>query len=143
MLETVDQSISGVPTKLGLLTGYFGYATLSLAANHVHMLGYPVGFDNGNRMHQVTSGRCYAGGSNTERYGSDMRGGSSGGPWVQDFGAVSNGQTVANPAGPNLVVGVTSYLNLSTDPQYLGSSVPDQRFTSLLTFVCNHRAGNC
>lgn len=143
MMESVDQTISGVPTKLGSLVGYFGYSTLALSSNHVHMLGYPVGFDGGNRMHQVTSGRCYAGGSNTERYGSDMRGGSSGGPWVQDFGAVSNGQTVSSPSGPNLVVGVTSYLNLSTDPKYLGSSVPDARFTGLLTMVCNHRAGNC
>jgi hypothetical protein len=94
-------------------------------------------------MHQVAAGRCTSGGSNTERYGSDMRGGSSGGPWVQDFGIPAAGQTVTHPSGPNLIVGITSYSNVSTDPKYQGSSIPDGRFQSLLDMVCAHRGGNC
>ena len=137
MFEIVDRSIAGVIRRIADLTGYFGYQTLALSANHVHMLGYPVGFSGGARMHQVASGRCYSGGSNTERYGSDMRGGSSGGPWVMDFGIPANGQTVSNPSGPNLIVGITSYTSTSTSPKYEGSSIPDSRFESVLNAVCS------
>lgn len=143
MIEMVDRSFGGTSTRIGAVTGYFGYATSVLSANHVHMLGYPVEFSSGLRMHQVAAGRCYAGGSNTERYGSDMRGGSSGGPWVQDFGRPATGQTVSNPAGPNLIVGVMSYTNNSQDPKYSGSSIPDARFDALLSTICPHKSGNC
>jgi len=136
MLVIQDRSINGVPTRIGDATGYFGYATGSLSANHVHMLGYPVGFSGGARMHQVAAGRCYAGGNNSERYGSDMRGGSSGGPWVQDFGRVASGQTVTSPSGPNLIVGIVSYSNVSTDPKYQGSSIPGQSFVDILAIAC-------
>jgi hypothetical protein len=115
---------------------FFAYRTLALVPNHVHMLGYPVDFSGGVRMHQVASGRCYDGGSNTERYGSDMRGGASGGPWVMDFGIPASGQTVSNPNGPNLIVGINSYVNNSTSPKYMGSSVPDQRSETRLNDVC-------
>ena len=136
MIEIQDRVIGGVTRRIGDLTGYFGYATSSLTANHVHLLGYPVDFSSGARMHAVASGRCTTGGNNSERYGSDMRGGSSGGPWVQDFGVPASGQTVG-PSGPNLIVGVTSYANVSTDPKYQGSSIPDANFTNLLTVICN------
>lgn len=136
MIEIQDRVIGGVTRRIGDLTGYFGYATSSLTANHVHLLGYPVDFSSGARMHEVASGRCTTGGNNSERYGSDMRGGSSGGPWVQDFGVPASGQTVG-PSGPNLIVGVTSYANVSTDPKYQGSSIPDANFTNLLTVICN------
>jgi V8-like Glu-specific endopeptidase len=143
MFEMQDRSINGVPTRIADVVGFFGYQTGVLSANHVHLLGYPVNFDGGNKMHQVASGRCQSGGNNTERYGSDMKGGSSGGPWVQDFGQLANGQTVSNINGPNLIVGITSYSNLSTDPKYQGSSIPDGRFQAQLDNVCAHRAGNC
>lgn len=136
MLEVPDQVIGGVTRRIGDLTGTFGYATSVLSANHVHMLGYPVGFSSGERMHQVAAGHCVSGGSNTERYGGDMRGGSSGGPWVQDFGVPASGQTVG-PSGPNLIVGVMSYTNNSSDPKYEGASIPDSRFIGVLNTVCN------
>lgn len=143
IFEMQDRTIQGVSRKIGDLTGYFGYSTLALSANHIHMLGYPVGFSNGQRMHQVAAARCTSGGNNTERYGSDMRGGSSGGPWVQDFGVPAAGQTVSSPFGPNLIVGINSYANVSTDPKYVGSSIPDSRFESVLNDACANRAGNC
>ena len=101
MIEIQDRVIGGVTRRIGDLTGYFGYATSSLTANHVHLLGYPVDFSSGARMHEVASG-----------------------------------QTVG-PSGPNLIVGVTSYANVSTDPKYQGSSIPDANFTNLLTVICN------
>ena len=136
LMAVSDRTIGGVERRIGDVTGYFGYQTLSLTTNLVHMLGYPADFSEGERMHQVASGRCYAGGSNTERYGSDMRGGSSGGPWVMDFGIPASGQTITNPNGPNVIVGVASYANVSTAPKYQGASIPDGRFQSLLNSVC-------
>lgn len=146
MLVFQDRLINGVTTRLGDFTGFFGFLTGSLVSNHVHMLGYPVGFSQGERMHQVSSGRCTSGGNNSERYGSDMRGGSSGGPWVQDFGRVAAGQTVTSPQGANLIVGITSFSNVSTEPRYQGSSVPGQSFIDIFDNACAQDAvapANC
>jgi len=41
------------------------------------------------------------------------------------------------------VIGVTSYGPVATTPLFLGSSIPDTRFTSLLNAACAHRVGNC
>ncbi len=136
MFAIRDREIGGITRRIGDVTGYLGYQTLALTTNHVHLLGYPVDFSQGERMHQVASGRCYGGGSNTERYGSDMRGGSSGGPWIMDFGIPAAGQTVSSPNGPNLIVGITSYASISTLPKYQGSSIPDSRFQGVLDDLC-------
>ena len=143
MIEMADQNVSGQTTRIGDLLGWFGYATSSLTSNHVDIFGYPGNLDAGNRPHKVGAQRCASGGSNTELYGSDMEGGSSGGPFVQDFGALSNGQALQSPAGPNLIVGVVSYGSVSTEPKRQGASIFDTRFTGLLSTVCAHRSGNC
>lgn len=128
---------------IGNVTGFLGYQTLKLRPNHAHLLGYPANLDSGERMHQVTAQSLRAASPNAVEYGSDMRGGSSGGPWVQNFGVVSTGQTGGSNTGSNRVIGITSYGFVSTTPLIQGSSIPDSRFTSILTTVCAHRAGNC
>ena len=54
------------------------------------MLGYPCNFDSCNIMQRVDTSdhRVPPGysGTNAFEYGSDMTGGSSGGPWVENFG---------------------------------------------------------
>jgi V8-like Glu-specific endopeptidase len=134
MIEVQDQTIDGVLRKLGDVTGFFGYQTLKLRPNHAHLLGYASNFDGGQRMHQVTAQAFRAAAANNVEYGSDMRGGSAGGPLVQDFGD--------NPALAK-IIGVLSYFNSSTGPKVEGASIPDSRFSSLLTTICAHRAGNC
>ncbi|MEP7008974.1 MAG: hypothetical protein ABJC13_01480 [Acidobacteriota bacterium] len=128
---------------IGNITGFLGYQTLKLFPNHAHLLGYPANHDSGERMHEVTSESLRKTNPNAVEYGSDMRGGSSGGPWVQNFGVVASGQTGGSNTGSNRVIGITSYGFVSTTPLIQGSSVPDSRFTSLLTVLCNHRSGNC
>jgi len=128
---------------LGNVTGFLGFQTLKLRPNHAHLLGYPANHDSGERMHQVTSQALRASTPNAAEYGSDMRGGSSGGPWVQNFGVVASGQTGGSNTGSNRVIGITSYGFVSTTPLVQGSSVPDSRFTSILSTICGHRAGNC
>jgi V8-like Glu-specific endopeptidase len=143
MLELVDNSINGVFTRIGSLTGYFGYQTLSLIPNHTNMLGYPCNFDSCQKMHQVTAQSAKAISPNNAEYGSDMSGGSSGGPWVQNFGALAVGQTGGLNPGLNRVVGVTSYGYISSDPKAQGASIFDSRFTDILNTVCSHKSGNC
>jgi hypothetical protein len=94
-------------------------------------------------MHQVTAGAFRNTSPNNVEYGSDARGGSSGGPWIQNFGVVSVGQTGGVNSGVNRVVGVTSYGYVSTDPKVQGASVPDSRWVELWNLVCGRRAGNC
>ena len=143
ILEMRDRIVSGNTRRIGEITGYYGYQTSALIPNHVKMIGYPVGFDNGWVMHQVDAGHYAAGGAETVLYGSDMRGGSSGGPWVENFGVASNGQTGGLAFRPNRIVGVTSYLFIDPAIKLLGSSVLNDEFLQILDIACNRRAGNC
>lgn len=139
MLVAADQN----GTKLGDHTGWLGYSTNSLDTDKVTILGYPVNLDGGTRMQATFAQEYLAGGNNTYIYGSAMRGGASGGPWIQDFGVAPAG---APPGilGNNLLVGVTSYGPTSTEPKYLGASNFDQRFLDVLSSACGTAiAGNC
>jgi V8-like Glu-specific endopeptidase len=129
--------------RIGDVTGYLGYQTERLYPNHLHLLGYPVNFDRGLKMHQVTAGSFQTATPNAAEYGSDMTGGSSGGPWVQNFGVRAAGQRGGLNAGQNRVVGVTSYGRSLPEPKIQGSSVLDERFIALLEAACARRQGNC
>jgi len=135
--------------RIGDVTGYYGWRTYALNPNHVTILGYPGSFDNGRWMHRVDSQSFRATASNTVDYGSDMTGGSSGGPWLENFGETSTGQSLS-PSGTNYVIGVTSY-GPSTDyigKRYQGSSVLDSQFSDnskngILDKACQRKSGNC
>lgn len=143
MIEVVDQTVSGALSRIGDITGSLGYQTNTLLPNHAHLLGYPVAFDSGVRMHQVTSQSHAAGGNNTVLYGSDMTGGSSGGPWVMNFGAASSGQTGGLQPARNRVIGITSYGFVDPAIKIQGSSIPDSRFIGILNQICANQPGNC
>lgn len=147
LIETVDRTISGVVRKVSFFTGSLGYQTLRLMPNHVHLLGYPGNHDKATRMHQVAAESFRMTTSNTVELGSDMRGGSSGGPWIQNFGVAAAGQSGGNNSGINRVVSVTSYGPVAVGPRYQGGSILDSRFTDsstgILTIACAHKGGNC
>jgi V8-like Glu-specific endopeptidase len=143
ILVVGDQPYNGVPTRIGNVTGWLGYRTNALLPNHVKMVGYPVNFDSGQITHQVDAQHSGFAGQGTVVYGSDMRGGSSGGPWVENFGTSAVGQTGGLRFFPNRVVGVTSYGPVSEAPKYQGSSVLNQEFLDILTIACNQAPGNC
>ncbi len=134
MLEMDDQTVGGSLERLGDVVGYLGYQVSALRSNHVHILGYTDVFDSGRRMHQVATGSAKAIGQNSMQYGGDMRGGSQGGPWIQDFGP---------DAAKARVVGVTSFYPNTAGARTMSASIPDNRFTSLLNTACAHRGGNC
>lgn len=143
MLVANDRTIGNARYKLGNITGWYGYWTNQLGNNNVTMLGYPCNLDNCQKEEMNNAQTFAYGGNNTYTYGSAMRGGSSGGPWVQDFGIAP----VSNPAvalGGNYIVGVTSYGPIATDPKYQGASNLDSRFLSLLSAACGPAtSGNC
>ncbi|WP_131781817.1 trypsin-like serine peptidase [Legionella gresilensis] len=143
MLEMRDNTVNNTLQRIGTITGYLGYQTQALIPNHAHLLGYPCNFDSCQKMHQVTAQSARMVAPNNAEYGSDMAGGSSGGPWVQNFGAYSTGQSGGLNPGLNRIIGITSYGYVSADPKAQGSSIPDSRFTDLLNSICAHKAGNC
>lgn len=143
MFQMSDNTINAKATKIGDVVGYLGYQTQALAFNHATLLGYPCNLDACQKMHQVTARSGNSVSPNNVEYGSDMRGGSSGGPWVQNFGAYAAGQVEANMPGANRVIGITSYGYDSTSPRVQGSAIPDSRFISLLNATCALQAGNC
>lgn len=143
MIEMNDNVINGVTRRIGDITGWLGWRTLSLSNNHAHILGYPANLDNGNMMHQVTAQSCKDGGNNTWMYGSDMSGGSSGGPIVQNFNMPAVGQTAGLNGGRLQLIGVVSYGYVSPDPKVQGFSIPDQRWVTLWNTACAWKTGNC
>jgi len=134
---------AGRPYAIGDAVGWLGYRTNGLVDNHTKKIGYPAGFDGGEVMHQVDSQSFYMDSDNTVLYGSDMTGGSSGGPWIENFGYQSEGQSGGLQPWPNRVVGVTSYGPSDPGPSYQGSSVLGDEFIAIMKAACQHRAGNC
>jgi len=140
MFEINDRT-GGV--RIGSITGFLGFRTLSLLPNHTTKLGYPCNLDLCQQMQQVTSQHFRATSPNNVEYGSNARGGSSGGPWVMNFGVQPAGGVTTSI---NALVGVTSYGYVSTLPLVQGSSIPDSRaggFIPLLNLMCAGRVGNC
>lgn len=142
IMIAADQNIKGATHKIGDLTGWLGWITFALANNNITMKGYPCNLDNCARMETTNAQTFASGGNNTYIYGSAMRGGASGGPWIQDYGWAP----VSNPPvslGNNYLAGVTSYGPIATEPAYLGASQFDSNFTNLLNSACGAATGNC
>jgi hypothetical protein len=140
LIETVDQ---GSPAKkIWQFTGYLGYFTGGLAPNHLTTLGYPCNLDSCTRM-QRNDAHSFGGSNNTAVIGSAMRGGASGGPWIQDFGVTPTSSPAITGLGANYQRGNTSYGPIATEPKYLGASIWDSRWLNILNLACAHRAGNC
>jgi len=143
ILEIEDRRFGSETRSIGQVTGWFGYRTNALLPNHTKKIGYPAGFDGGEVMHQVDSQSARIAEEDTVIYGSDMTGGSSGGPWIENFGVQSEGQTGGLFPNPNRIVGVTSYGYVSTDPKVQASSNLNQDFLTIFNAACAHRVGNC
>jgi V8-like Glu-specific endopeptidase len=134
IIEVQDLTINGAVRRLGDVVGFLGTQTQKLRPNHAHILAYASNFDAANKLHQVTAQSLRAAANNNVEYGSDLRGGSAGGPVIQDFGP-----------GANLVkwIGALSWFNTNTGIKTQGIAIPDSRFTSVRNTACSHRAGNC
>jgi V8-like Glu-specific endopeptidase len=143
MIEFDDQAVGNRSLSLGDVTGWLGWQTSSLSHNHTSKLGYPINLDRYQKMQIVTSGAFRNVAPNNVEYGSDAEGGSSGGPWVQNFQQLQAGGATGRNNGSNRVVGVTSYGYVPNDAKVQGASIPDRRWVSLFNFLCTRVPGNC
>ena len=119
----------------GQYTGWYGYGWngygftgTSLAANTIALitqLGYPVSHDGGAAM-QRTDAEAYVASASSMNsiMGSRQTGGSSGGPWLANFGEVASlsSTSVGSEALSNVVVGVTSWGYTATAVKAQGAS---------------------
>jgi V8-like Glu-specific endopeptidase len=145
MIEFGDQptNTGGPLRRVGEVVGWLGWQTLNLAPNHTSKLGYPCNLDSCQKMQNVMSNNFRNTSPNNVEYGSDAAGGSSGGPWVQNFQILQTGGGTGSNTGQDRVVGVTSYGYVSPDPKVQGASIPDDRWVQLWNTICARTPGNC
>jgi V8-like Glu-specific endopeptidase len=146
-LNAQDGAVPG--TKVGWYGyGYNGYGFTSSGITHVTQLGYPVCLDNGLYMERNDSqGTKTSSYSNNTIIGSLMCGGSSGGPWLVNFGSpptLESGTSHGTDPNNNSVVGVTSWGFTDTTQKAMGAAP----FTSgniqlLRTNVCASYPSDC
>lgn len=116
-----------IGSKTGWLgVGYDGTGFNSTGAAQITQLGYPAGIDYGAQMIRNDSlGQIYDSSfANNTIIGSQMTAGSSGGPWVDNFGPVPvlNAAWPGYSPSPNMVLGVTSWGSPSTPLAVMGAS---------------------
>ncbi|MGB6692046.1 MAG: trypsin-like serine protease [Terracidiphilus sp.] len=136
---------------LGSTVGWFGYyyggGFTSAGLAQITQVGFPGGLDSANYMERTDSqGFTSSSNSNNHIIGSNENGGSSGGPWVENFGLASalTGETHGSfPAG-NVIVGVTSWGPTSLSPKEDGASpFTSGNIKNLLATACSKFPGAC
>jgi len=146
-VAVIELAPQASPVYPGTKTGWYGYGWnnwgfTTAGLTHINQIGYPVALDGGLRMQRNDSqGFKSASNSDNTIIGSLMTGGSSGGPWLNNFGykPVLNGTTFGSYSAKNIVVGVTSWGYVSSLPKEMGAS----RFTSAnIVPLINAACGN-
>jgi V8-like Glu-specific endopeptidase len=106
------------PFYAGRDTGYYGYQVGSTSfaeqgglITHVTQLGYPGCLDKGEYMERNDSQAFVSSQKSNTMMGTLMCQGSSGGPWLINFGQASelSGTNAGFASAPNAVIGVTSW----------------------------------
>jgi hypothetical protein len=145
IIELRPTLCSGAVRFIGNCIGFAGFQTGPfLTTEHITSMGYPCNIDSCNIMHRVDAEPHRNFAPNNTTIGSDMRGGSSGGGWYQNYGEYGAGQPgTATNTGINRLRGVTSFGFVSFSPKEQGASIFDNRFIQILNIACANRAGNC
>jgi V8-like Glu-specific endopeptidase len=125
-----QQDTSGKNFYAGTNTGWFsfgwdrmGFASQKIA--HITQLGYPGCLDNAGLMQRNDAqGAVDSDHSDNTIIGSLMCGGSSGGPWVVNFGIrpTLTGTAFGSAPTVNQIVGVTSWGSTSDTVKWMGAS---------------------
>jgi len=127
--------------------GFNGYGFTGSGLTQITQIGYPVCLDNGGLMDRNDSyGYTSAVNSNNTIIGSLMCGGSSGGPWLANFGIrpVLTATTAGTAPGSNVVVGVTSWGYTSSLPKEMGAApFTSGNIVPLVNAVCPSNPAAC
>jgi V8-like Glu-specific endopeptidase len=146
-----DVAVLVLNSDIGNTIGWFGYwyggGFTSNGLEEITQLGYPGGLDNGRYMERNDS-QGYKNGSlsNNTIIGSNMNGGSSGGPWVANFGLPSalTGETNGSFPQQNTLLGVTSWGYISNSPKEQGASpFTSGNIQTILSAACTMFPANC
>lgn len=136
----------------GTNTGWYGYGWNADGFTprgmvQVTQLGYPLCLDDGAFMERNDSqGFTSAEYSRNTVAGSLMCGGSSGGPWLINFGVRPNltGTTAGTGAQENLVIGVTSWGSTNNAVKQMGASpFLSSNIGELVRAACNATPDAC
>ncbi len=135
----------------GTYTGWYGYGWNGFGfvsgLTHISQIGYPVCLDDGVLMERNDSHGFVSGpNSSNTIIGSLMCGGSSGGPWLNNFGIrpVLTGTANGTAFNPNIVVGVTSWGYINNAVKQQGASpFTSNNIASLVTSACNSQPMAC
>ena len=146
----------------GERTGYYGYGWNGWGYTNelndgsiglIHQLGYPVSHDNGWQMQANDSQgeklTVNLGGGNTASaimIGSRETGGSSGGPWLLNYGQIGalSGTNAGTFPNNNIVVAVTSWGWGSDDPKEQGASpFTDTNIKLIVDAACSDTPDRC
>jgi V8-like Glu-specific endopeptidase len=136
---------------VGTKTGWYGYGWdgygFTNGITHITQIGYPVCLDNGNLMERNDSQGSVSGGNSSNTViGSLMCGGSSGGPWLNNFGIrpTLTGTGNGTAFDPDVVVGVTSWGYTNSAVKQQGASpFTSNNIVSLVNTACNLQPAAC
>jgi hypothetical protein len=138
---------------LGVGLDGYGFSDFFAPAAPVTQLGYPGGLDNGAQMirndavgFRIVAGESEADSVENTMIGSPLDGGSSGGPWVLNFGVPPSYDAVPVPllSTANTVVGVTSWGDASGEAAVAGSSpLTSENLGALIAQACTQYPAAC
>ena len=138
-------------TYAGTQTGWYGYGWDGFGfteswLGQITQIGYPNCLDNGAFMEVNNSfGFISSNLSYNIIIGSLMCGGSSGGPWLVNFGIrpVLTETTPGSSGNPNIVVGVTSWGYTALVQGARCEHILEQQYRTSVNFVCNAVPAAC
>jgi V8-like Glu-specific endopeptidase len=140
ILVMTDQFVESEARAIAEIVGWLGWQTDLVANSHVTMLGYPGNLDNGHRMQQTNAQTFAPAVPNAAEFGSAHGPGSSGGPYILNFGELAEGQ---EESLQNLVVGIMSYGSTDLTQRRVGTSVINGEFSALFDGACQATRDNC
>jgi len=122
-------------------TGRLANVSRKITPNHLHLLGYDDDLDDGQELHQVTSGDCVAAFGQMTAYGSDMW--APGAPWIQNFNRKAAGQGGGSNRARAAVVGFETFWVWSSSRRSSIGREINANFKRLRQEACSWNAGNC
>jgi V8-like Glu-specific endopeptidase len=137
---------------VGKRTGWFAIGWNGLGftpqrITHVTQLGYPACLDNAGLMERNDSqGGVDSAHADNTIIGSLMCGGSSGGPWIINFGLQPEltGTQFGSSPSPNAIIGVTSWGSTNNAVKWMGASpFLEGNIKRLVDVACNAYPAAC
>lgn len=130
--------------RVGDYTGWLGWGYPYLIGKQTSVLGYPGNLDLGGQLHRIDAMGTNYGSLNTGTWGSDMEGGSSGGPTVLNWQVgYTNSSSAPSENWSNMATSVVSWGYISTAPKVQGGSQFNATFGNMMTSVCSAYAWAC